>query len=170
MFVPGVYDYGPRMRERYRLQWRLDHDARETLVQSNNAGSYIPRGWRRRHSIWRRNVSGSHGDARNPGSRRATARAATGTGDPAAAAILPRWLLLLPSLRLLLPAPGPAEPGAIKKSLPDRPPRLRHRATIRPEANGVSHWHKKHQVGSLTLSRGPSRVRPFRKAASMFKP
>jgi hypothetical protein len=28
----------PRMRETYRLQWRLDHDAPETLVQSSTAG------------------------------------------------------------------------------------------------------------------------------------
>jgi RND family efflux transporter MFP subunit len=41
---------------------------------------------------------------------------------------------------------------------------------MRPEANGVSHQHEKHEVGPLTLSRGPSRLRPFQKAASMFKP
>ena len=67
----GVYDYGSRMSETYHLQWRLDHDARETLVQSNNAGRYLTCRRYKQRSVRRRTVGGSHGAARNPASRRA---------------------------------------------------------------------------------------------------
>jgi len=112
----------PRTRETYHLQWRLDHDVHETLVQSNNAHRCLSCGQRRRHSIWRRNLSGCHHTTRNATRGAAAATAARGSDKAAGAAILPRWLRLEPAPRWLLPTAGPAKPvGLLRKSVPDGP-------------------------------------------------
>jgi hypothetical protein len=83
-----VYAYGPRMRETFNLHWRSDHDARETLVQSNNAGRYLLRGSRGPHGICRRNISGCQYTTRNATPGAADAKAARDSGSAAAVTVL----------------------------------------------------------------------------------
>jgi AcrB/AcrD/AcrF family len=95
------------------------------LDPARNAGRYLPCRRYKQRSVRRRNVGGSHGAARNPGSRGATTTAATGSTRAAAAAILSRGLLLLPSQRLLLPASRPLGPNTLRSISGRSPPCLR---------------------------------------------